>query len=482
MKYSLHNESRIRASSANSAFDINLIKSEPDTRALLAKADLVRSAGPWLVIDSTRVMFDAIDAGCGLGFNAGPLFGVAQFAGAWTNDWNDIEVQGVHHALEKLVARKPHLQNDATRFSDPSDLIRTYIATNVLDQFEDSAHQLQASIRRVFEETARETLGPSAGDFLNQFDGTGRSFRVNFRMDNTHAISQLLRLGVVAELKHQGPIEFRVPLSATPADIKILARRIQAVWSDQEAPDVEVELRDTARYYHFHSQLLMRKLANLRSPFSTIDNVIESLNDSLPHELRSSGRLVFLSSKNWQEFREPVELLQKAVYEPVRQTSLKTFDALFGDPFGFGLVVEVDGQIAGLAAAGPLGIFPGERGTSEDPQSGDRHTLYPLDLTVAPNYRGALGSYLKSAMVLIATASGHHAFHGRNRDRMAAAMWAINLSLGSYQIRHLVDDYPDTLPFRDCIYYRCPLQWPAGSQDIAFNEGAKAEQIARMIH
>ena len=44
---------------------------------------------------------------------------------------------------------------------------------------------------------------------------------------------------------------------------------------------------------------------------------------------------------------------------------------------------------------------------------------------------------------------------------MARGMWAINMSLGSFELQRLVDDYPDDGLFRDCIYYRCPLEWNA---------------------
>ena len=132
----------------------------------------------------------------------------------------------------------------------------------------------------------------------------------------------------------------------------------------------------------------------------------------------------------------------------------------------FVLVLQRD-QIIAMCFAGPLGLFQQERGVNEDPYRDDPDTAYMLDLTVAESHRGRLGALMKQALLKLAMASGVTAIHGRNRDRMAAGMWAINLSLGSYPTQYLVDDYPDQQPFRDCIYYRCPTTWTEPKLDLS---------------
>lgn len=455
---------------------------QPIRASLLERANLVRSAGPWLVVDSSTVVFDAIDAGRGLGYNAGPLFGMAQHPSTWTHDGRDPELQGVRHAIECFLARKPNVLFNSNDVATPRDLVGFYIATNVLDQFDESVAKLEITIRDTFQEMAPRILGQRVIEFLGVFRVHGRTLQLDFPAQGREAMRRLLEQGVLASTVSKHTIEFQVPLSTPQAELNILAERVLSAWLGCEAPPVKVSLRDSTRYYDFHKRLLKEKLLVVRGGTTNRRDWKEHLEIFLPTHLRDSATLHIVTGENWHRFRELVERLQKAVYEPVRQTSLKTFDALFSDPFGFGLIVEIDRDIAGLAAAGPLGIFPNERGTLEDPQCADRHTLYPVDVTVAPDFRGSLGSYLKSAMVLLGTATGHSAFHGRNRDRMAAAMWAINLSLGSYQIRHLKDDYPDTLPFRDCIYYRCPLKWLHGSDAIDWNENEFDTQIAWLIH
>ena len=101
------------------------------------------------------------------------------------------------------------------------------------------------------------------------------------------------------------------------------------------------------------------------------------------------------------------------------------------------------------------------RGRKSDPYGTDPSVYYMVDLTVVENQRGQLGRFMKQSLLLMAQQSDHPitAIHGRNRDRMAAGMWAINLSLGGYQTQHLTDDYPDDQPCRDCIYYRSEVTW-----------------------
>jgi hypothetical protein len=153
--------------------------------------------------------------------------------------------------------------------------------------------------------------------------------------------------------------------------------------------------------------------------------------------------------------------MQELVYEPARQTAIEKFDVLMDDKFGYGLLVLLDKQIAGMVFIGPLELFPEERGTQDDPFRSDRHTMYTLDLTIAQEFRGSLGKMMKQAITLMTVAEGHSAIHGRNRDRLARGMWAINLGLGSFETKRLLNDYPDQHAYRDCIYYRCPLRWPS---------------------
>ena len=151
--------------------------------------------------------------------------------------------------------------------------------------------------------------------------------------------------------------------------------------------------------------------------------------------------------------------MQIRVYEPARRSPPEEFDMLFASKNPLSIVVPNNEQIAAMAFAGVLGLFHQERGVSTDPFVEDASVYYSMDLTVDEKYRGGMGTLMKQAMVMLAIDNGVTAIHGRNRDRLAAGMWAINLSTGGYELQHLPDDYPDNETHRDCIYYRCPLIW-----------------------
>ncbi len=184
-----------------------------------------------------------------------------------------------------------------------------------------------------------------------------------------------------------------------------------------------------------------------------------------------SLEVVLLTAVNYPNYRTRILELQTEVYEPARQSTVEEFDALFASPNPLSILILEDQQIVAAAFAGPIDLFVHQRGVSDDPFLGDKEdstsVAYMLDLTVAESYRGGLGRLLKRAMTMLAQVSGVTALHGRNRDRFAAGMWAINLSLGSYAINYLADDYPDDKPFRDCIYYRCPAVWTTPRLDLS---------------
>ena len=177
--------------------------------------------------------------------------------------------------------------------------------------------------------------------------------------------------------------------------------------------------------------------------------------------------IVFLDQKTYPTHRDQILRLQADVYEPARQSTAAEFDQLFESGRPLSILLMVDQQIVAMAFAGPLQLFHHQRGVDDDAYRDDPTVAYVLDLTIAETYRGSLGRLMKQAITMLAQTAGMTAIHGRNRDRMAAGMWAINLSLGSYATQYLVNDYPDQKPFRDCIYYRCPIVWRRPPIDLS---------------
>jgi hypothetical protein len=456
---------------------------QADLRAgLIMRADWARCGGPWLVTHDDQAIFDGVNAGWGLGYNSGPLFGAVQYAGVWAEDWEDTEIQAVRKSMQSFVVRKPHWQHLAAVFSSPRELVRRYISTQVLEQFTDRRVALTGEFREVLTSVAARWLGADAGRFLAATDVQDRRLVCQLAVDeNPQAL--LLQHGVLASLLPGNQVAIEIPLASTRSDLGLLAERVVNAWRAGSPQPATVVIRSYEHYYRYHSHLIDLKRRAALGQGLTVAQTLESLQAFMPPDLQGMAQLQLLTQDNWPKFRLATDRLQKMIYEPARQTSLSTFDPLFQDPYGYGLLVLVDGEIVGMASAGPLILFPNERGTNQDSQRENRHILYPVDLTVTERYRGALGTYLKRGMAMIGLAAGHHAFHGRNRDRLAAAMWAINLSLGSYQIRHLPDDYPDTLPHRDCIYYRCPLTWTNSRVAIESTQGIDMQQaIAGLIY
>lgn len=217
-------------------------------------------------------------------------------------------------------------------------------------------------------------------------------------------------------------------------------------------------------HVHFASALIACKRRGLSGRLRKTESVAaEFVTLSLAASGISGCEVVSVSADNWQQYRGLVERIQGEVYEPARQTATARFDSLVAAENSHSLLVLREGGIIAMAFAGPLALFADEKGTIDDPSFEDPSVLYMLDLTVREPYRGVLGRIMKQAITLSAAEQGCSAIHGRNRDRLAGAMWSINLGLGSFQTRHLRDDYPDRERYRDCIYYRCPLQWEHGA-------------------
>jgi hypothetical protein len=150
---------------------------------------------------------------------------------------------------------------------------------------------------------------------------------------------------------------------------------------------------------------------------------------------------------------------------------MEKFERLVQAENSLAVLVLNDSRIVGMAFAAPPVNFPRERGLRGDPLFHDRQAVYMLDLTVAPEFRGKLGRILKQAICLLARQRGLTAVIGRNRDRLARGMWAINLSLGGYCTRVIREDYQDEHPFRDCFVYRCDLAWSEPPLDLAGGVG-----------
>ena len=210
--------------------------------------------------------------------------------------------------------------------------------------------------------------------------------------------------------------------------------------------------------YHWQKLLLEARIKRARGQMEPPEKVL--LQASKAMNLSAQQKLVRLGKDNFSQYARGIEELQQLVYEPARQTSLKNFEKAAWNPQGICLILENHGQIEAMSFASPLQDHPSERGLRQDPFFENPQCLYMLDTTIAPQEKGrGWGRQMKYALTLLAMAEGVERLQGRNRDKLAAPMLSINLSLGSHEQLYLSEDYPDSKPYRDVLYYTTNLVW-----------------------
>ncbi len=454
---------------------------------LWESADYLRSVRAWLIHADGAAVFDGLHGGFEIGYNATALLGVLQHASVWSGDEDDREFVSLVKARDALFERRPRLTRliaDAS-FQQTWDrssnvrcrrVVQGYIAANVIDQLDERYRGLGEQVRQGLQ----QVVG-GLHDLLSAVTAHENRLKIDFGSRADDAAGRLMQVGILAA--GSGPrAEIKIPVSVTRKDIEVLCEMILAAWNATVPTVAFIDLRDATAQYQFAERLLQAKWqANGHSSMDGLET-LEFIRQQLPADVLGNARLYSVSPANWSRFRDSIAKLQREVYEPVRQTPIEKFDKLIRDPGGLGLVLEIDRTIVGIAFAGPLELFPDERGTLEDPFRGEPGILYVLDVTVSPEYRGELGRVLKQGLTLLAVERGATAIHGRNRDRLAGAMWAINLGLGSYELRHLPNDYPDNEAFRDCIYYRCPLSLGVDRLKIPELDTIDLKHLARLVN
>jgi 4-aminobutyrate aminotransferase-like enzyme len=350
--------------------------------------------------------------------------------------------------------------------TSPASIARGYIQGSLLDQFSGQIAELESIVGTHLADLARrhESL-------IARPRGQGMAFAFDFRDPALlkRAIAEQFRFGLIFYPAGDRAARFRLNLAFGNAEIEQLFRQLDALLTElghgPALPSREAcELLDVAPTREFHRRLIATKLRMLGGGAGP---GIAEVRTFIQEQLVASGRggagidIHVLDKQTYPRFRERILQIQVEVYEPARQTPGEDFDRVFAAERPLAIVLEREQQIIGMALAGPLGQFQNVRGVSTDPARDDRRAAYMVDVTVTAPFRGGLGRTLKQAIVLLALAQGYRSLHGRNRDRLARGMWTINLSLGAYVTDYLVDAYDDSEPYRDCLYYRCPVIWEA---------------------
>ncbi len=264
-------------------------------------------------------------------------------------------------------------------------------------------------------------------------------------------------------------LRFRLNTAFGPKDLDFLFERLDAICSElflnNTSPlpsHAETDNLEATDLYDWHELLLSTKLSKASGLKIETKEIFKSVNHLLKKASEvSQVELIEINASNFLEFRENIIQLQKNVYEPARQTDIEKFEHTVLDKNSLCLgLVNKQNKLKGIAFAGPLSLYPLERGVRMDPHFKDRDSLYMLDVTIDPSLqKTGLGRSLKYALSVMAISKGIKRIQGRNRDRLAGPMININLSLGAIEQNYMREDYPDFEDHRDVFYYTTQVDW-----------------------
>ncbi len=264
-------------------------------------------------------------------------------------------------------------------------------------------------------------------------------------------------------------LRFRLNTAFGPKDLNFLFERLDAICgelflnTESILPThAETDNQDAFDIYDWHELLLQTKLKKALGLKIESAEIFKNINQLLSKSVEASQvELIEINSGNFLEFRENIIALQKNVYEPARQTDIEKFEHTVLDKNSLCLgLINKQKKLKGIAFAGPLSLYPLERGVRMDPHFKDSASLYMLDVTIDPSLqKTGLGRSLKYALSVMAIVKGIKRIQGRNRDRLAGAMLNINLSLGAVEQNYMREDYPDFESHRDVFYYTTQVDW-----------------------
>jgi acetylornithine/succinyldiaminopimelate/putrescine aminotransferase/GNAT superfamily N-acetyltransferase len=262
-------------------------------------------------------------------------------------------------------------------------------------------------------------------------------------------------------------LRFRMNLSFGEKDLNFLFERLDFICRELFLNEVhplpthvETDCTDSNETYDWHELLITTKLEKLQGKEIDGKKVFTQIEKLLTG--KSDTQLIEISADNFLTYRQDIINLEKKVYEPARQTDIEKFEhtVLNRNSLCLGILNNSDKKLVGIAFAGPLKLYPLERGVRMDPNFNEEDSLYMLDVTVDPALQGSgLGRGLKYALQALALTKGIKRIQGRNRDRLAAAMLNINLSLGAIEQNYIREDYPDFESHRDVFYYTSRADW-----------------------
>ncbi len=367
----------------------------------------------------------------------------------------------------------PRLSYEDQQFQ-VSSVIRGYIHALGLDQLQTYIHKLEDQAR-----TKLNKLIKNYSEFIERPRVLGLSFAFDIKDQDkvNEFIAHRFEHGLLYYPAGSKTLRFRLNTAFKEKDLDFLFTQLKEIiertfkGKTPELPLVPYsEDQKSYRYDRWdkwHQRLVSAKIG-LKDKES--DEFIEHELGFIGKSFRKDVELVAINKENFKNFREDIIRLEQEVYEPTRQTDIKYFETTVQSDRSVAYGLKIDHKIEAIVFAGPIELYPFERGLRRDPDFGKNNSLYMLDTTVHHRYQNyGLGKFLKYVLTLKASEKDITYLKGRNRDRLAAGMLLINLSLGAYEQFYIQEDYPDHAPHRDVIYYKQPLKWIGLEQKLFYN-------------
>uniref|UniRef100_UPI003565D2D6 aminotransferase class III-fold pyridoxal phosphate-dependent enzyme n=1 Tax=Halobacteriovorax sp. TaxID=2020862 RepID=UPI003565D2D6 len=347
-----------------------------------------------------------------------------------------------------------------------SSVIRGYLHAVALDQAQELIHNLEL--------TARELLNKLCAKYPDKItrpraNGMAFAFELPDSETTTKFITKRFDHGLLYYPAGAKTLRFRLNTSFTKDDIEYLFNRLEVMAEEifnnnrnEEITSIETRDRSNKAIYDWQELILLTKLRLFNEEKISKNDFLETVK-SLFKET-SGHSLIQIDKDNFAQWKDEVHQMQLNIYEPTRQTDIKKFEQCAFNEKGVAVAVVDDKKLLAMSFSSPLELNPFQRGVRNDPDFNNPNALYMIDSTVGKELQGkGVGRYLKYALTAIAMIDGIERINGRNRDRMAASMLNINLSLGAHEIMYMTEDYPDFEKYRDVLYYSCPTTFKKDS-------------------
>ncbi|OUR94857.1 hypothetical protein A9Q84_17265 [Halobacteriovorax marinus] len=334
--------------------------------------------------------------------------------------------------------------------------VRGYLHGVALDQAQSQIIELEERTRVKLNEFCERFSEHVSRPRVN---GMAFAFQVPSAEVTTQFITKRFDHGLLYYPAGATTLRFRLNTSYSDKDINFLFERLTVIADnifnkvEETFPThFETKKRINDVTYSWHELIIETKFKILNNEEISKDTLFKQVNSLFSKTCKDE--LFIIDQNNFKEWQEQIEQMQKTIYEPTRQTEIEKFEESALNTNSVAIGVREGNKLVAMAFSSPLYLNPLERGVRNDPHFENEKAMYMIDSTVSSSLQGkGLGKTIKYALTALSMVQGVERIHGRNRDRLAASMLNINLSLGAYELMYMKEDYPDFESYRDVFYY-----------------------------